>query len=149
MVVIGDQDRDRLDALRDRRDSLHPHLLEAHSVDDALDRIKKVARATGVMDDPAFRDRIPVIVDEVTTLCGPGELIDVVVTERGIAVNPRRTDLLAKLRGTSLPLNRARTAELLGGRYVCSRKPDPVPISGPAPHWDRAAADLRRTAGKV
>jgi citrate lyase alpha subunit len=29
-------------------------------------------------------------VDEVTTLCGPGELIDVVVTERGIAVNPRR-----------------------------------------------------------
>ncbi len=40
---------------------------------------------------PSFRDRIPVIVDEVTTLCGPGELIDVVVTERGIAVNPRRT----------------------------------------------------------
>ena len=39
-----------------------------------------------------------------------------------------------------------RTAELLGDRYVCSRKPDPVPISGPSPHWDRAAADLRRTA---
>ncbi|MGD9253829.1 MAG: citrate lyase subunit alpha, partial [Holophagae bacterium] len=35
---------------------------------------------------PSFRDRIPVIVDEVTTLCGPGELIDVVVTERGVAV---------------------------------------------------------------
>jgi len=28
---------------------------------------------------PSFRDRIPVIVDEVTTLTGPGELIDVVV----------------------------------------------------------------------
>ena len=35
---------------------------------------------------PSFRDRIPVIVDEVTTLCGPGELIDVIITERGIAI---------------------------------------------------------------
>ena len=39
---------------------------------------------------PSFRDRIPVIVDQVTTLTGPGELIDVVATERGIAINPRR-----------------------------------------------------------
>ena len=43
---------------------------------------------------PSFRDRIPVIVDEVTTLCGPGELIDVIVTERGIAINPKRKDLI-------------------------------------------------------
>ncbi len=53
---------------------------------------------------PSFRDRIPVIVDEVTTLCGPGELIDVVVTERGIAINPRRQDLLDGLRGSALPI---------------------------------------------
>jgi len=38
-----------------------------------------------------------------------------------------------------------RTAELLGDRYVFSRKPDPVPISGAEPHWERAEADLRRT----
>lgn len=53
---------------------------------------------------PSFRDRIPVIVDEVTTLTGPGELIDVVVTERGIAINPRRQDLLDRLRGSDLPI---------------------------------------------
>lgn len=53
---------------------------------------------------PSFRDRIPVIVDEVTTLCGPGELIDVVVTERGIAINPRRQDLLEAVRGSKLPI---------------------------------------------
>ena len=53
---------------------------------------------------PSFRGRIPVIVDRVTTLCGPGELIDVVVTERGIAVNPRRKDLLDSLRHSDLPL---------------------------------------------
>jgi len=53
---------------------------------------------------PSFRDRIPVIVDRVTTLCGPGELIDVVVTERGIAVNPRRADLLDAVAGSDLPI---------------------------------------------
>ena len=53
---------------------------------------------------PSFRDRIPVIVDRVTTLCGPGELIDVVVTERGIAINPGREDLLAAVEGSDLPI---------------------------------------------
>jgi citrate lyase subunit alpha/citrate CoA-transferase len=45
-----------------------------------------------------------VIVDRVTTLCGPGELVDVVVTERGIAINPRRKDLIAATRDSGLPL---------------------------------------------
>lgn len=53
---------------------------------------------------PLFRDRIPILVDEVTTLCGPGELVDVVVTERGIAINPLRTDLLEKVKGSDLPV---------------------------------------------
>jgi citrate lyase subunit alpha/citrate CoA-transferase len=53
---------------------------------------------------PSFRDRIPVIVDEVTTLTGPGELIDVIVTERGIAVNPRRRDLLRRVQDSDLPI---------------------------------------------
>jgi citrate lyase subunit alpha/citrate CoA-transferase len=57
---------------------------------------------------PLFRDRIPVIVDEVTTLCGPGELIDVVVTERGIAINPLRTDLYEKVKGSDLPIRSIR-----------------------------------------
>lgn len=57
-----------------------------------------------VLAVPSFRDRVPVIVDRVTTLCGPGELVDVVVTERGIAVNPRRKDLLKSLRHSRLPL---------------------------------------------
>lgn len=53
---------------------------------------------------PSFRDRIPVIVDEVTTLCGPGELIDVIVTERGIAINPKRKDLLKAVKNSNLPI---------------------------------------------
>jgi citrate lyase subunit alpha/citrate CoA-transferase len=53
---------------------------------------------------PSVRDRIPVLVDRVTTLTGPGELIDVVVTERGIAINPRRQDLIEVVRGSDLPI---------------------------------------------
>jgi citrate lyase subunit alpha / citrate CoA-transferase len=57
-----------------------------------------------ILPIPLFRDRIPVIVDRVTTLCGPGELVDVIVTERGIAINPRRTDLIKAVSGTKLPI---------------------------------------------
>lgn len=53
---------------------------------------------------PAFRDRIPVVVDEVTTLTGPGELIDVIVTERGVCINPARTDLREAVKGSGLPV---------------------------------------------
>lgn len=70
---------------------------------------------------PSFRDRIPVIRDEVTTLCGPGELIDVVVTERGIAINPRRQDLLDAVKGSGLPIRpiqeiKKEVEQICGGR---------------------------------
>ena len=42
--------------------------------------------------------------DEVTTLVGPGELIDVIVTERGIAINPRRRDLIEATKDADLPI---------------------------------------------
>ena len=51
-----------------------------------------------------MKSRLPIIKDQVTTITTPGESIDVVVTERGIAVNPRRVDLIEKLRMTNLPL---------------------------------------------
>lgn len=69
---------------------------------------------------PTFRDRIPVIVDEVTTLCGPGELIDVIITERGIAINPLRKDLIKAMSGSTLPIKtieqlRDEVNEICGG----------------------------------
>jgi len=51
-----------------------------------------------------MKARLPMIKDKVTTITTPGENIDVVVTERGIAVNPRRMDLIEKLSRTNLPL---------------------------------------------
>ena len=40
----------------------------------------------------------------MTTLTGPRELVDVVATERGIAINPAREDLLEALRSSRLPI---------------------------------------------
>lgn len=75
---------------------------------------------TVILPIPLFRDRIPVICDEVTTLCGPGELIDVIITERGIAINPKRTDLMEKVQGSGLTiktLNQLKDeAELICGK---------------------------------
>jgi citrate lyase subunit alpha/citrate CoA-transferase len=59
---------------------------------------------TVILPIPLFRDRIPVVLDEVTTICGPGELIDVIVTERGIAINPKRKDLIEALKDSTLPI---------------------------------------------
>ncbi len=59
---------------------------------------------TVILPVPLFRDRIPVIREKVTTLCGPGELIDVIVTERGIAINPLRKDLIEAVKDSGLPI---------------------------------------------
>lgn len=48
--------------------------------------------------------RLPIIKKSVMTVTTPGETVDVLVTERGIAVNPRRKDLIEKLEKTNLPL---------------------------------------------
>ena len=60
--------------------------------------------AVTVVVTPLFRGRMPMIVDRVLTVTTPGETVDVVVTERGVAVNPRRKDLLENLRGKGIPL---------------------------------------------
>lgn len=51
-----------------------------------------------------LRGRLPIIVDKVLTATTPGETIDVLVTERGIAVNPRRADLKEKMLAAGLPV---------------------------------------------
>ncbi len=79
---------------------------------------------TVILPLPLFRDRIPVIREKVTTLCGPGELIDVIVTERGIAINPLREDLLEKVKGSDLPV-RPITDLLHEAEKICGKPADP------------------------
>ena len=53
---------------------------------------------------PLIRARLPLIVDEVLCKSTPGETIDVVVTQRGIAVNPKQQELKEKLMKAGLPV---------------------------------------------
>ena len=53
---------------------------------------------------PLFRTRLPIVVDKVLAKTTPGEHIDVLVTERGIAVNPAYQELYKKLKKTNLPI---------------------------------------------
>jgi citrate lyase subunit alpha / citrate CoA-transferase len=91
---------------------------------------------------PSFRDRIPVIVDEVTTLTGPGELIDVVATERGIAINPRRQDLIDAIKGSGLPIRPIQDIKKEVEK-ICGGKP-----SRPKP-GDRPVAVVKWVDGTV
>ena len=45
-----------------------------------------------------MQGRIPAICSDVTTVTTPGESIDVVVTDYGVAVNPKRQDILEALK---------------------------------------------------
>jgi len=60
--------------------------------------------ALSIIVCPLLRGRIPCIVDEVTTLITPGSTVDVVVTEYGIAVNPRRPQLRERLEAAGLKI---------------------------------------------
>jgi citrate lyase subunit alpha / citrate CoA-transferase len=46
---------------------------------------------------PSIRGRLPIVRDAVTTVTTPGETVDVIVTERGIAVNDRHAELKEEL----------------------------------------------------
>jgi citrate lyase subunit alpha/citrate CoA-transferase len=91
---------------------------------------------------PSFRDRIPVIVDEVTTLTGPGEMIDVVVTERGIAINPLRQDLIDAAKGSKLPIRPIQDIKA-DVEKICGGKPSRPKLS------DRPVAVVKWVDGTV
>jgi citrate lyase subunit alpha/citrate CoA-transferase len=96
---------------------------------------------TVILPIPLFRDRIPVIRDEVTTICGPGELIDVIVTERGIAINPRREDLIEATKDTGLPIKTIQALKEEAER-ICG-------VPQPAQFTDKVIAAIKWVDGTV
>ena len=53
---------------------------------------------------PSFRGRIPIVKKKVHTIVTPGESIDVLVTERGICVNPQQHELKDRLIEAGYPV---------------------------------------------
>ena len=70
------------------------------------------------------------IVPRVTTLTTPGTSVDVVVTEAGIALNPRRIDLIDRFKASDLPIvtieDLARKARRLATNPTPDRPEGPV-----------------------
>lgn len=53
---------------------------------------------------PMFRARMPIVTDRVTCISTPGKDIDVLVTQGGIAVNPKNAELRKRLIDAKLPV---------------------------------------------
>jgi citrate lyase, alpha subunit len=76
---------------------------------------------------PLIRGRLPMIRDHVQNVVTPGESIDVVVTDYGIAINPRRKDLIDHYKGSGL--NIKTIEELQAIAYKKVGKPEAVPLT--------------------
>ena len=53
---------------------------------------------------PLFRARLPIVTDRVSCISTPGRDIDVLVTQGGIAVNPKNAELKQRLKDAGLPI---------------------------------------------
>lgn len=53
---------------------------------------------------PLSRARLPIVTGRVTCVSTPGDTIDVLVTQKGVAVNPRQAELRQRLKDAGLPV---------------------------------------------
>ncbi len=93
----------------------------------------------------------PKIVDRVTTATTPGETIDAVVTEAGIAVNPLQTELRDRLQAAGLPLV---SIDALRGQAaaICTNSPGPPADGEPVAlveYRDGSIIDMVRAVGQI
>lgn len=77
-----------------------------------------------IISAPLVRGRIATVVPDVTTVVTPGDSIDVLVTEVGIAINPKRKDLVAKLSNIpGVPVFKIEDLQKLAEKRVGQPKP--------------------------
>lgn len=67
---------------------------------------------------PLMRARLPIVVDRVLCTTTPGNTVDVLVTQRGVAVNPLRPELREALRAGGLPVFEIEELKQMAERYT-------------------------------
>lgn len=70
--------------------------------------------------------RIPLVRDRVTTITTPGETVDVLVTDRGIAVNERRKDLIENFKKKGLNVMTIKELQQIAEKLT--RKPKEIEL---------------------
>jgi citrate lyase subunit alpha/citrate CoA-transferase len=88
-----------------------------------------------------FRNRLPMILDRVTTITTPGKDIDVVVTQGGVAVNPKNVELRERLVAGGLPVIDIHDLQAKAERIT--GKPQPVR------HGDKVVAEVIYRDGSI
>lgn len=100
---------------------------------------------------PLLRGRIPTIVGKVNTVVTPGCTVDVVVTDQGVAVNPRRPEIKERLEAAGVPVFtidqlRARAERIVG-------TPEPIQyedrIVGVVMYRDNSVIDVIRQVKEI
>ncbi|WP_313383503.1 citrate lyase subunit alpha [Chishuiella sp.] len=90
---------------------------------------------------PLVRGRIPTVVENVLTCVTPGENIDVLVTDHGIAVNPQRPNLKRRLEEAGIPT--ITIEELKNKAIQLTGKPKPIEFT------DKPVAVVRYRNGSI
>ncbi|TWP28666.1 citrate lyase subunit alpha [Apibacter muscae] len=90
---------------------------------------------------PLVRGRLPTVVDQVLTCVTPGENIDVLVTDHGIAVNPERPNLKRRLEDAGVSL--VSIEELKNRALELTGIPKPIEFT------DKPVAVVRYRDGRV
>ena len=95
---------------------------------------------------PSIRARLPIVRDEVTTISTPGETIDAVVTERGVALNTKYQHLAHEIRRKGIPVKSIE--ELRDEVYALTGVPRPIgftdKVVGVVEYRDGSISDVIR-----
>ena len=90
---------------------------------------------------PLQRARLPIVTDHVHCISTPGRDIDVLVTQGGIAVNPKNVELRERLKAAGLPI--VDIYELQAKAERMTGKPQPIR------HGDKVVAEVIYRDGSI
>lgn len=90
---------------------------------------------------PMFRGRLPIVTDRVNCISTPGKDVDVLITQGGIAVNPRNVELKSRLLDAGLPIIDIHDLKLKAESYTG------IPVK--APRGDKIVAEVISRDGGV
>ena len=94
-----------------------------------------------IITTPLLRGRMPTVCEKVVTVTTPGEAVDVLVTDYGVAVNPARPDLQEALTKAGIALT---SIEALKDKaYAIAGAPDPLAFH------DRVVAIMEARDGTI
>jgi len=78
-----------------------------------------------IITAPLYRKNNPIIRERVTTISTPGEVVDAIVTNEGIAINPKRKDVIEAVKGK---INLLNIEELKNMAYDSTGEPEELDL---------------------